>query len=260
MIDENNPQAFFKKQMAEQANEQIQATLASLREDVERFQREKADLEAKATAAVSCETRANPEGERLKNPTPVASSTPPVSVKINRLVYFSYPVFGYGQPPAWVGPLKEALVGMGYLVYSPGEQVGQQFGKPDISALNSIDKKLNKQTCGLLSLPEELLLAYEHVAEIIQAGDHGDRYGAYFKHLWFLTRSSLVISDITKPDFGGEIGQELLLAKQLNIPTLGVMPESGHVSPWLQKSITAFLAAEFNLHNIVPLIRGYAPL
>jgi len=256
MSDENNPQAFYKKQMMEQANDQIQATLASIREEVERIK-----IDRTADQAVGEEEQkhvsANPEGERHR----VEQQTDFVPKRNAHLIYFSYPVFGYSQPPAWVTPLREALVSLGYLVYSPGEQVGSQFGKPDIPVLNSLEKKANKQTCTMLSLPEDVLSGYgQSVAEIIQAGDLGDKYGSYFKHLWFLVRSSLVVADITKPTLGGEIGQELLLAKQLGVPTLGIMPESGHIGPWMQKSVTAFLAAEFNLNNIVPLVRGYAPL
>lgn len=255
----NNPQAFFKKKMLDDANDQIQATLASLREDVERIKINKTGDHGPSLdeAAVT----ANPEGERQRIE-PMQQRQPDFVPKRNApLIYFSYPVFGYTQLPAWVTPLREALVALGYLVYSPGEQVGVQFGKPDIAVLNSLEKRANRQTCSLLLLPEEVLSSYgQGVAEMIQAGDLGDKYGAYFKHLWFMVRSSLVVADITKPTLGGEIGQETLLARQLGIPTLGIMPESGHVGPWIQKSVTAFLAAEFNLNNIVPMIRGYAPL
>lgn len=254
MSYEEHPQAFIKKQMVDKANDQIQQTLASMRDDVERMTRlkdqEVAGVPASTLEQVAVETK--PE----KAPLDISKQTS----AIKPLIYFSYPITGFQEVPVWVQPLKETLCKLGYLVYSPGELVGQQFGKPDLPYINALEKKALKPLCSVLSLPEDLTLPYEHVARFILQGDQGEPYYAWFKHLWFLIRANLVIADLTRPSFGAETGQELLYAKQLGIPTLAVHPENCTISPWLQRSITALLTAEFNLHNMIPLVRGYAPL
>ena len=250
MYDNENPQMCYKSNMIEKTNEQIQSTLANLREEVERLHQSKEkqeNNEVKVDASV--------EQERQRIPVPEA----PQHARLKPLVYFSYPILGYQETPVWVAPLQEALSSVGYLVYSPRDQVGRQFGKPDLPYINALEKRLTKSLCSVLSLPENLLLPYETIASLILAGDQGDQYGQFFKHLWFLVRSSVVVTDLPRPTLGAET-HELLYAKQLGIPTIGVLPDSGHLSPWIQRSMTVLLTAEFNLNNMLPLIRGYAPL
>lgn len=255
-FDQENPQAFIKKQMMDKANDQIQQTLANMRSEVERMTHEQNQDKAREEESpkfsgfekTSVETK--PEQPHL---------APQAPSKFRPLIYFSYPVVNFQEIPQWVAPLREALCSLGYLVYSPGELVGSQFGKPDLPFINALEKKATKGLCSVLSLPEELLLPYENIARFILSGDQGEPYYSLFKHLWFLVRANLIVADLTRPSFGGETGQELLYAKQLGIPTLGVLPENGSISPWLHRSLTALLTAEFNLSNMIPLVRGYAP-
>jgi len=190
-------------------------------------------------------------------PAPTAQKTAlPTS---SPLIYFSYPMSGYNEQPAWVNPLRQVLIQNGYLVYNPWDKINEQFGQQDLPSLNSLPLKVIKSICALLAIPEEVLLSFESIWKILEQGDGGDNFGIVFQCLWFLTRSSLVVCDLMRPMAGAGTAQELLYSKQLGIPVVGLFPTSGQLNPFAHRSTTILFSGTDLLH-LIPVIKGYVPL
>lgn len=175
------------------------------------------------------------------------------------LIYFSYPMSGYSEPPSWVSPLRQVLMQNGYLVYNPWDNVDAQYCKEDLPALNALPLKVVKSLCPILQIPEETLLPFEAVWKLLAQGDNNDNFGIVFQCLWFLTRSSLVVCDLMRPMAGAGVAQELLYSKQLGIPVIGLFPTSGQLNPFAHRSTTALFSGN-DLLSMLPMIKGYAPL
>lgn len=177
------------------------------------------------------------------------------SMKIKPLIYFSYPMM---DQPSWVIPLRDILVRAGYLVYNPIDDINAQFGQQDLPDLNSARIKIVKSICNLLHVPEEVMLPFDAVWKLIEKGDTFDNYGITFQRLWFLVRSSLVICDLMVQPCGASLGQELLYSKQFGIPTIGLIPTTGQIDPFAQRTTTTLFSGN-DLISLLPIIKGYSP-
>ena len=188
-----------------------------------------------------------------KPPPPVAEEKPPVEESKNiPLIYFSY-----SQENPWSNSLWSILVHAGYLVFDPWKKTPDQIGQRDVPLLDRQPLRVVKALCPTLQLPEEVLLPFENVWNIFQRGDTGDNFSGVFRCLWFLARSSLIICDLSFADPSSS--QTALIAKQLGIPVIGIMPTSGQLNPWMHRASTALFSST-DLVTLLPMIQGYAPL
>lgn len=195
---------------------------------------------------------------------PVPKQEPVVAPRPTKpLIYFNYPVQGFEDLPAWTRPLREALMQAGYAVYLSEVAVSGQFAATDIPMLNALPKRLVPSVCRSLRLPEELTMAFDYpaVTNQMRNGDTGrDSEAAVFKELWFLSRSSIMISDLVRDPRGVGFGQKMLFSRFFDLPVIGISPVGGVLNPWVQRSVSVLFTDAFNVANIMPLIRGYAPL
>lgn len=222
-----------------QASNQIQEAINAMRSDVEKSNEKVAErLRLKEPEP---EPKKEPEEQKIPKTESVH-----VPVPKKPLVYFS---FGYEMPP-WVSPLEHILIQSDYFVYNPAKRISEQFAQADIEGINALEKKLVKPLCSTLGLNENILHPFEIVAKILNQGDLGDSFASVFKAQWFLTRSSVVVSDLS---FAGS--EELFLARQLGIPSIGMFPPSGQITPWQHQNCTVLYTPP-NLQFLIQIIRG----
>lgn len=245
-----------KEELEQNANDQIQESLAKMREDLSKSNEAVAKQIGKKKEGASEEVIPSPLPEET---TPKQVKQSPPSNHKKPLIYFSYPMSSYTEQPVWVNPLRQVLIQNGYLVYNPWDKVGDQFGQRDLPFLNALPIKVVKSLCSLLYIPEEVLLPFDAVWKIIQQGDNGDNFGVVFHCLWLLTRASLVICDLMRPMTGAGVAQELLYSRQLGIPVVGLFPTSGELNPFVHRSTTVLFSGA-DLLGLLPVIKGYAPL
>ena len=239
------------------AHNQIQESLNKMRADLDKSNKDVAQqLNKEPENKQEEDVEAPPQQQPLPPPSP---SSTPSSSKGKPLIYFSYPMTGYTEQPAWVDPLRQVLVSNGYLIYNPWDKVAEQFGQQDLPDLNALPIKLVKALCPLLFIPEEVMLPFDAVWKIIQRGDVGDNFSIVFQCLWFLTRSSLVVCDLMRPMAGAGTAQEILYSRQLGIPVVGIFPTSGQLNPFAHRSATVLFSGT-DLLSLLPIIKGYAPL
>jgi hypothetical protein len=235
--------------------EQINTSIEDYRGELSRINEQVAQqLNTKPTSDVIKE-----EEEVISTEPPITPSPPKETRQSKPLIYFSYPMSGYAEQPAWVNPLRQVLVQNGYLTYNPWDNIDAQYGKEDLPALNALPLKVVKSLCSILQIPEETLLPFEAVWKLLVQGDNGDNFSIVFQCLWFLTRSSLVICDLMRPMAGAGVAQELLYSKQLGIPVIGLFPTSGQLNPFAHRSTTALFSGN-DLLSMLPMVKGYAPL
>jgi len=233
------------------ANAQIQDSLEKMRAELSRSNEAVAQKVKKEEVKCEPETPLPQEVDTAK-PTQSSGSGKP-------LIYFSYPMASYTEQPSWVDPLRQLLVPQGYLIYNPWDKISEQFGRQDLPNLNTLPLKVVKSLCAALYIPEEVLLPFETVWQLLQRGDGNDNYSIVFQCLWFLTRSSLVVCDLMRPMAGAGTAQELLYSCQLGIPVIGIFPTTGQLNPFAHRSTTALFSGT-DLGQLLPLIRGYVPL
>jgi hypothetical protein len=210
------------------------------------------DLEKSAAAAPQ-----KSEGDEGKEKAEQATEVP---VANKGLIYFSYSMYGQTEHPPWAATLQKTLTTLGYLVFNPWISVTEQFdvGK-DLGRLNSLPKRIMPSICPMLKLQESILFPLEAVGSLFdQAETSGDHDCFILRSLWFLVRSSLVISDLTRSPLGMGVAQELMYAKLFDIPSIGVLPDSGQINAWISRSTTVLIPSAFNLQSVLPLVRGYA--
>ena len=242
-----------QEKLAEAANKKISDALEDMREEISAANAQAANQIKMRDSQLKQEKvqedvqkKVQEELEKVQKP----SNKP--------LVYLAYPMESYGEVPVWVEPLKNILEANGYLVYNPHESVDSQFSPEDLPLLDALSIKLVKKLCPLYFIPEEVLLSFEVVWKILHKGDMQDNYGIVFQRLWFLIRSSLVIGDLTRV-LGSGTAQELLYARQLDIPVIGFLAPTGHIDPYIHRSVTAFFSGR-ELGSLLPMIKGYAPV
>ena len=199
-------------------------------------------------------------------PTPEPSPEPAkkdAQVANRPLIFFHFPISGYTDLPAWINPLREALMKAGYMVYLPEVSLSGQLSEQDLPYLGQLPKRLVPALCRALKVPEELGMPFDHPATIAQMKNSEtgqDFESIIFKDLWFLSRSSVVLVDLVREPRGVGFGQKMLYSKILDIPVIGISSINGSLNPWVQRSLSVLFTDQFNLNNIMPLIRGYAPL
>ena len=178
------------------------------------------------------------------------------------LIYFNYPVFGHTQDPVWIAPLKDALEVSGYSSFIPTQHLQQQFNIEDLHNLSAYPQKIVKNICPMLRVREELTFPINHASVIPlieQAESNPDVESSIFRELWFLNRASLMIADFVRECHEVAFSQRLTYAKLFDVPVLGISSGKISLDPWVQKSISVLFTEQFNIVNILPLIRGYAP-
>ena len=247
-----NDLAQKKARLEEKAHNQIQEALKSIRHDIQAAN-ENVDKELNELKNKNIETEIESEVEQPN----IIEENKDVIKK--SLVYFSYPIEFCTEEVLWVSTLRQILVSNGYLVYDPLLKVEEQFGQQDLAFLNSLSLRTVKSLCSVLCIPEEVLLPFDVVWTIMQKASEGDNISKVFQSLWFLTRSNLVICDFAMKNMGYQMPQELLYAKQLNIPVVGLFPSScGKIYPFAQGSTTCLFTGN-DLLSLLPIIKGYAP-
>ena len=247
-----------RSRLETKAQEQIQDALSEMRGDLCKTN----DYVAQQLRAIEEKPEETVEEACRKSPpTPIAKPEPKQQVVATKkpLIYFSYPMTGYSEPPAWASPLRNVLVNNGYMVFNPWDDINEQFGQQDLPFLNALPLKLVKTMCPLLCIPEETLLPFDTVWSLLHKGDGDDNYSIVFQCLWFLVRSSLVVCDLIRPMAGAGVAQELLYSKQLNVPVVGLLPPSGQLNPFAHRATTVLFSGT-DLLAMLPLIRGYAPI
>jgi hypothetical protein len=235
-----------KSRFETEKNQKVQAAIEKMQEELKKQEAEAKQAKAEAPPVEGPPTEAEQEH------TAHAHSS---------LLYFSYTPLPMQNPhPAWVAPLRAATTKAGYHVYTPWIAVADQF--PNGKILNSLPKRLIPQLCSALRLQEELTLDFDVVQPTFtQADKVGDFDCTVFRNLWFLSRSALVVADLTAPErlaIGG-VAHEILYARLFDVPVIGVAPESGFSNPWLSHCTTVLYTGQFNLAKFSPLIRGFAP-
>ncbi len=228
MIDELQRK---KQQLEQKATDQIKEALDSMREELHRSNENAA-----------------------KQVQPNEQARPPIEFKVKPLIYISYPPY---DKPEWVEPFTAALSTAGYLVFNPRLKVSEQFNESDLPFLRHLTPNLVKGMCSVLHISENVLHPFDTVTGLLHKGDMGDNAGLIFQYLWFLTRSSLVVCDITRPLLGGT-AQELLYSKLLR-PSIAFIGQDGRIDPFVQNTVSLFFN-DTNLLSIFPIIRGYVPL
>ena len=250
-----------RKRLEQDANDRIQDALNSMRSDLEKSNSE-VDRQLK-----NLKDESNQEKEKNTDTyeTESQKQIPHVSLpKQNQpvkkpLIFFSYPMTGYDDAPAWTETLRQVLVSNGYLVYNPWQKVDEIFSQEDLPTLNALPIKIVKSLCSILAIPEETLLPFESVWKFFQkAATRNDNYSVVFQTLWFLIRSSLVVCDLMRPVAGHGTPCELLWSKQIGIPVIGLLPTSGYLSPFAHRSVTCLYTGN-DLLQLLPLIKGYSP-
>lgn len=247
-----------RDRLEQKAYAQIQDAMKEMKGDIDKANKDVKqqiqDLNEKDTQKEVVEEKVQPSSD-----TSVPQPQPSLSNLKSPLIYFSYPISGHKEQPAWVDPLRRVLNQAGYLVYNPWDKINEQFGQQDLPSLNVLSLKLIKSLCPVLKIPEEVLLPFDAVWKILQQGDDNDNFGIVFQCLWFLVRSSLVVCDLIRPMAGAGVGQELLYSKQLNIPIVGLLSTAGQLNPFVQNSTTV-LFSDTDLISLLPIIKGYAPI
>jgi hypothetical protein len=239
-----------KSKLERERNKQVEDAIKKMREELQQMQSEQAEQEKAET------TKEQPEAPQPPDFEPAPSSA------LAPLIYFSYPLTGAQNPhPSWVIPLRTALVKSGYHVYTPWISAEEQF--TDGHILDQMPKKLVSQLCSALRMQEEVLLDFDTVKPTLMQADRvGDFDCVVFRSLWFLCRTTLMIADITAPERLGLCGvlPEMVYARMLDVPVIGVAAESGYTNPWLTHCTSVIYTGQFNLAKFSPLIRGFAPL
>jgi len=202
-------------------------------------------------------TQSLTEDEIEQNLEPITAS-----VKDRKLIYLSYS-YSYRSmvSPVWVAPLKEALEAEGYLGFNPLQSVEEQFQEEHKEDLVGLTSKVPSSMIGLLKLNSEILapIQTQSVIQTLRAGDKRiDADSVTFKELYFLLRSSVVICDLTQEPYGFEVLHKLFICKLLDIPTIGIAPAGIAVNPFVQKYVKVLLTDDFNVANVLPLVRAYA--
>lgn len=231
-----------------------------------RIPKEANPLADKKRALVEKGIRQMEKAVEAEKPVPEKEETPapkeevsPAAPAYRPLIYLAYPSPGHSAP-VWFWSLDSALRKQGYLTYCPQRPVREQFQQQDFSALDMLPPKVMASVCPLLALPEETLLSLSSIASVLEKSDHGlDNSAIVLTNLWFLIRSSLIIADLERPMLGAETAAELLYGKLLKIPSIGLLPGSGTLSPWSQH-LSTLLFTDRMLANMLPIVQGYAPL
>lgn len=236
-----------RAKMEKRAMDQINESMDHMRDELARVKEMTVPREAEAQKESEPEPRPEPRPEsRPEKPTAPADA----------LAVFCYPEAD--QLP-WPQPLRQALVQMGLLVYDPGVAAQVQYEPQDLPRLNGLGRRVVPQLCRTLQIPELVCqpLSSRETAAQVARGDQGDFDAVVFKHLWFLSRATLVIADLTRPVDAG-VAQMLLWSRQLDIPTIGVYPPGGRLSPWLH-NVTYMVTGAFTLQTVLPLVKGLLP-
>jgi len=192
--------------------------------------------------------------EKLKEP--LSPPPPPQEIPAVRgLVYLGYN-FG-GDVAPWVKPLSEALNQNEYVPFSPRDN---EYPNLLELAVQQKSCRLVSAVCRFLKLPENLTLPSS--SSIIQTSmqralSEGSTLDLFvFRDLYYLSRSDMIVADLIgepTPD----LIQRLMYARFLDIPVVGIGPAGGYLNPFVQKMCKVVLTDEFNVANIMPLIRAY---
>jgi len=195
---------------------------------------------------------------KVPQPKAIATAKSVESTLTKKMVYLAYSY--RGVVPTWVKPLKEALESHNYIAFSPLESVEEQFQKEDKQVLFGLKSKLVSSVVGFLKLPEDIIapLESQSVIQSIRLGDQkADIDSMLFKEVYFLTRSAVVIVDLIQEPYGMELLHKLFICKILDIPTIAISPKGAPLNPYVSKFIKVVLTDEFNVANILPLVKAY---
>ena len=177
-------------------------------------------------------------------------------------MYFNYPIYGYREEPGWLTPLAEAIRIEGYLAFMPSRSIDAMYKAENLKALSSYHQKVVRTMCPMFKNQEEITFPINHASVIPmmeQAEKMPDVASFTFRELWFLNRSSVMVADFSRACRELAFVQRLVYAKLFDIPIIGISSGAISFDPWIQKSISVLLTDDFNVMNILPLIKGYAP-
>jgi hypothetical protein len=176
----------------------------------------------------------------------------PEKKKTKKLVYLAYTYLGI---PHYVEDLKQ---GVPYFIFNPLGGVEEQFEEEDREELFSIESRIPAEIVKYLPEGLDRKINDPTVISMLRKGDgRSDINAMIFKELFFLVRSSVVLCDLVMEPYGCEMFQKLYFAKMLDIPVIGIAPLGKSVSAYTQKYLKVLLTDDFNVDNILPLLRAY---
>jgi len=218
------------------AVDRINESLESIREDLTRSNAEAAKRLHRLEAQPAPEEPSTPLVE------------PSVSPDTRRFVYFLAK-----KDAQWCPPLRQALSSFGDFVFQASDLIATQFKEDDVPSLDALPVRLVKPLCGTLQIPEETLYPFNVVRTLMVQADQGVGACVVFSRLWFLVRSNVVVCDLLQPpDLAS--AQILLFARQLGIPTIGVMPTYEQLEAWTHWSFTSLFTRP-DISHLVSIVR-----
>jgi hypothetical protein len=154
------------------------------------------------------------------------------------LIYTSFAIMGQEAKPLWIEAVKRHPLAMAakWEFYDPWEPISVQLAKdgfaselskPAIELAHDPTLKMDPRITSVLDEPVKLALKQAD----IETAEGGDAMLTEFKDLYALTRSQIMLVDLSVPSFGGR-SQEVLYAYLLEIPIIGISSRFMN-SPWL---------------------------
>ena len=141
------------------------------------------------------------------------------------LTYCSYPVLDQREEPPWVSGLEAVLAANKlnlFSLYHPWVPLKAQTKLYPL--LESEPHPFFVENAKLLKLPEHVLRPFgsPEVQKLLSQADRAEPNNIVsFKDLFCLTRSKIVIADLSNPSFG-ELFQDVFYAHLAEIPLIGV--------------------------------------
>ncbi len=168
------------------------------------------------------------------------------------LLHLAYPVHGRNVKPTWVDSLKENSFAIAekWGFFDPTARL-----TPDLLQLVSKLKvnSIAEEKAEILKLTPNLLASTPEVLQDLTKTENDNPLTSQiiFRHLYFLTRATLVVADLNNPSLG-ETSQEVLYAHLMNIPIIGISYRPT-VSPWMHSKVRSIIAPR-NADDLVKAI------
>lgn len=164
------------------------------------------------------------------------------------------------SPPQWASIMKQELRKSGYLTFSPLLPVEDQFEEFEKASLVALKSKISTSVCSFLRVSEAVQLPIQNsdVIQALRAGDSRQDIDAiYFRMNYFLVRSSVIVCDLSREPYTPDLIQLLVYAKFMGIPVIGISPPGHPLNAFMQKWVKVVLTDDFNVTNVLPLIKAY---
>jgi len=166
------------------------------------------------------------------------------------LIYLSYPLMDYDEPPRWVEPFKRSLMGQmeNWSYYDPilgfSGNIESEAGLVGILSDPKRVSALAVQAAGHLRLDPDLFKPLSEALPRLRVADSSPTADVAFKNVYALLRSNVVVADLDNPDHG-EKTQEVMYAYLIGVPVVGVA-QRFMFSPYVAEKISALVRPDPN--------------